>query len=186
MKHVVLYAGHLYQPFWTLQIWPGWQPKLGIGTFGCCWPLLQSVVRMLMTLMIVVRMMLVMIAIIMARMMTTLVRMQWMAGTLNTIHWGIKGVKFLAWKSSGVIFFDKSHVCNQEHDQSLLWWWLWICWWLLQERWARLLGYQCSAEAGTLTCQIWDCRSQINEWMRANESKTRTSELRRRWWWFFF
>ena len=29
MKHVELNAGHLYQPFWTIKIQPGW-PKLGI------------------------------------------------------------------------------------------------------------------------------------------------------------
>ena len=29
MKHVVLYVGHLYKPFWTKKIWPGWQGGSG-------------------------------------------------------------------------------------------------------------------------------------------------------------
>ena len=29
MKHVVLYVGHMYKPFWTKKIWPGWQGGLG-------------------------------------------------------------------------------------------------------------------------------------------------------------
>ena len=42
MKHVVLYVGHLYKPFWTKKIWPGWQggsekvqilPRMGLA-FG--------------------------------------------------------------------------------------------------------------------------------------------------------
>ena len=29
MKHVVLYVGHMYKPFWTKKIWPGWQEGPG-------------------------------------------------------------------------------------------------------------------------------------------------------------
>ena len=29
MKHVVLYVGHMYKPFWTKKIWPGWQGGSG-------------------------------------------------------------------------------------------------------------------------------------------------------------
>ena len=29
MKHVVLYVGHLYKPFWTKKIWPGWEGGSG-------------------------------------------------------------------------------------------------------------------------------------------------------------
>ena len=29
MKHVVLYVGNLYKPFWTKKIWPGWQGGSG-------------------------------------------------------------------------------------------------------------------------------------------------------------
>ena len=29
MKHVVLYVVHMYKPFWTKKIWPGWQGGSG-------------------------------------------------------------------------------------------------------------------------------------------------------------
>ena len=29
MKHVVLYVGHMYKPFWTKTFWPGWQGGSG-------------------------------------------------------------------------------------------------------------------------------------------------------------
>ena len=31
MKHVVLYVGHMYKPFWTKKKWPGWQGAGGQG-----------------------------------------------------------------------------------------------------------------------------------------------------------
>ena len=33
MKHVVLYVGHMYKPFWTKKIWPGWQGGTLILTY---------------------------------------------------------------------------------------------------------------------------------------------------------
>ena len=29
LKHAVLYAGHMYKPFWITKIWPGWQGVCG-------------------------------------------------------------------------------------------------------------------------------------------------------------
>ena len=34
MKHVVLYVGHLYKPFWTNKNWPGWQGGSGKVKIG--------------------------------------------------------------------------------------------------------------------------------------------------------
>ena len=34
MKHVVLYVGHMYKPFWTKKIWPGWQGGSGKVKIG--------------------------------------------------------------------------------------------------------------------------------------------------------
>ena len=31
IKHVVLYVGHLYKPFWTKKVWPGWQEGVREG-----------------------------------------------------------------------------------------------------------------------------------------------------------
>ena len=37
MKHVVLHAGHLYQPFWTMKIRPVWQEGLQTAKIGYFW-----------------------------------------------------------------------------------------------------------------------------------------------------
>ena len=34
MKHVVLYVGHMYKPFWTKKNWPGWQGGSGKVKIG--------------------------------------------------------------------------------------------------------------------------------------------------------
>ena len=34
MKHVVLYVRHMYKPFWTKEIWPGWQGGSGKVKIG--------------------------------------------------------------------------------------------------------------------------------------------------------
>ena len=42
IKHVILYAGHLYQPFWTIKIRTGWQEGPGKVKIWHIWVILMG------------------------------------------------------------------------------------------------------------------------------------------------